>query len=333
MYKSFIRPLLFKIDPENIHSILVSGLRLYNYLTPFRTFIKSETNNKKIYTIKDLKFRSRVGLAAGFDKGAEIFDDLADFGFGFIEIGTITPCPQIGNSKPRIFRIDKDDSLISRTGFNNPGADIIADRIKKHMIRKYRLGANINSNPSSVGNEIIRDFNLVFERLYKYVDYFTINWGSINPNDFEKVLESLKQKKEIENIEKKIFIKLPADIDENNLLNIIIIARKYCIDGFIATGPTADRSNLMYLSKKQSEKIGPGNVSGKGIHNKSKKVVKFLAENVKGEFIIIGAGGIMTAKDAVEMIQLGADLIQIYSSFIFNGPFIVDKINKAINNI
>ena len=334
MYKAFIRPFLFKINPENVHHMLFSGLKLYKHIMPVRGIIKYENKSKHPFILKEIPLKSRVGLAAGFDKAAEVFDELADFGFGFIEIGTVTPSPQTGNPRPRIFRLEKDESLISRTGFNNPGVEVIKERISKYPNRSYRLGVNINRDPSSTDKEaIVNDFTKVFKELYESADYFTINWGSIDAKAFEAVLDSLTSVRQEMEVSKKIIIKLPADIEEDALLNVIMLARKYQADGFIATGPTMDRSNLICLSKKESEKIGIGGVSGKGIGYKSKDVVKFLGENVKGEFIIIGAGGIMNVQDALDMIEYGADLLEIYSAFIFEGPKIVEEINNAISNI
>ena len=332
MYKSIIRPFLFQISPERVHNLLFSGLKLYKHISPLRGAVKHENKGKFSIKLKEIPIKSRVGLAAGFDKGAESFDELADFGFGFIEVGTVTPNPQLGNPKPRMFRLVKDESIISRTGFNNPGVDVVLERIKMHPKRVYRLGVNINRDPSSTTSEsIVNDFLLVFDKLYDAADYFTINWGSIDALDFEAVLKALVTSRKDKSFYKKIVIKLPADITEETLLNVIIIARKFEADGFIATGPTMDRSNLICLSKAESERIGAGGVSGKGIGDKSKKIVKFLGDNVKGEFLIIGAGGVMTVHDAIDMMNYGADLVQIYSAFIFEGPKIVHDMNKAIS--
>lgn len=330
LYKSVIRPFLFRIDAEKVHHLLFGGLQIYKHIPPLRGYVKHESKCKKSLVLKNMSLLGRVGLAAGFDKDAEVFDELADFGFAFIEIGTVTPSPQVGNPKPRIFRLIKDESLISRTGFNNPGVNVVLQRIQKVATRSYRLGANINRDPQSTGVALVEDFKNLFTKLYDAVDYFTINWGSISESEFDAVLECLTEIRSKKATTKRIFIKLPADVQEDTLLNIIIMARKYQIEGFIATGPTMDRSNLICLSKTESDKIGAGGVSGKGIGNKSKNVVRFLGENVKGEFIIVGAGGIMSVQDAKEMINLGADLIQIYSAFIFEGPEIVEEMNHAI---
>lgn len=330
MYKSIIRPVLFRIDPENVHELLFSGLKTYKYLTPARSVCRNNYCNRQEIHIRNMMLKSRIGLAAGFDKAAEVYDELADFGFGFIEIGTVTPHSQSGNPKPRIFRLIEDDSLISRTGFNNPGTDIIAERLKAHNKRNYILGANINRDASSIDIQIVSDFLYSFNKLYDLVDYFTINWGSIEPNDFTHVCQALQAERMQKNVHKNIFIKLPADISTEVLDHVIDLARTYGIDGFIATGPTMDRSLLTHLSKDESDKLGAGGVSGKGIGEKSRKIIGYLSQKTNDEFILIGAGGIMTPDDAEAMIKAGADLIQIYSAFIYSGPGIVNAMNKRI---
>lgn len=330
MYKSVIRPFLFRIDPEDVHGMVFNGLKFYKQIPPMRLAIRKRVHSGVV--LKDLSFRSRVGLAAGLDKGAEVVEELSDFGFGFIEIGTITPNRQMGNPKPRIFRVIEDESLISRTGFNNPGIRVILERLAELRKRKYVLGANINRDPSSVGKALTDDFLLLFDKLYNDVDYFTLNWGSIEPVDFDAVLKVLTDYRQDQNIKRKIFIKLPADIPIDILDKVIALARQYKTDGFIATGPTMDRSNLKHLTPQESEKIGMGGVSGKGIGDKSLKIVKYLASQVKSEFIIIGAGGILTPKDAKTMIDAGADLIQIYSAFIYEGPGIVKVMDRALSS-
>ena len=194
------------------------------------------------------------------------------------------------------------------------------------------LGVNINKNPLSVGEQIIKDFELVFTRLYESVDYFTLNWGSIDKESFAKVLENFTTFREAVNKRCSIFIKLPADIDEKELDLVISLAYKYSIEGFIATGPTMDRSELHQTKTKQLEKIGNGGVSGRGIGKKSQKVVHYLSEHTDRHFLIIGAGGIMTAEDAADMISQGADMVQIYSAFIYSGPSVVHKIGKKLKH-
>ena len=262
----------------------------------------------------------------------DIFDELADFGFGFLEVGTVTPDSQSGNPSPRIFRLVDDESLISRTGFNNCGVDAVRQHIRKYRKHSYVLGVNINKNPLSTGDQIVKYFESTFIHLYDCVDYFTLNWGSIDNDLFAMVLEKLTIFRQAANKRCSIFIKLPADIDEKALDTVISLAYKYSIEGFIATGPTRDRSGLHQAETKQLEKIGNGGVSGRGIGKKSQEVVRYLSEHTDRHFLIIGAGGIMTAEDAAGMISQGADMIQIYSAFIYSGPSIVHKLGNKLKN-
>lgn len=313
--------------------MLLSWLKIYHYLLPVRTCVRKRYDNSKPKSLahKGMYFKNRIGLAAGFDKNAEAFDELADFGFGFLELGTVTPDPQQGNPSPRIFRLTRDKSLISRTGFNNPGMHKVLERIRKYRRHHYTLGVNINKNPLSTGKQIVEDFERVFILLYAHVDYFTLNWGSIDNHDFVQVLKRLTLFRNASNIKCGIFIKLPADIGKEELDRVILLADEYSLDGFIATGPTMDRSGL--TATDRLEKIGAGGVSGKGIAQKSRRVVLYLAEHTDNRFLIIGAGGIMTAQDAATMITLGADMVQIYSAFVYSGPSIVRKIGKKLKRL
>lgn len=331
MYKSIIRPLLFCADPERIHSLLISCLRSYRQLSPLRLCSRKYYNICMPYSYSKgkLNFKNRIGLSAGFDKHADVFDELADFGFGFVEIGTVTPDAQLGNPPKRIFRLVKDESLISRTGFNNIGVDAVLEHIKKNRKHTYVLGANINKNPASSGVQVIDDFIKVFIKLYDYVDYFTLNWGSISAEEFNQVAKLITSIREEHDTKRSIFIKLPADVKKDTVDNIIKLAETYDIDGFIATGPTMDRSLLKYTRTEELEKIGAGGVSGKGIGKKSVDLVRYLCTNSNKNFLIIGAGGMMNEKDVRDMYEAGADLIQIYSAFIYSGPGVVKKLAKA----
>lgn len=330
MYRFIIRPLLFLIDPEIVHDLLFGFLKLYAHLTPIRRMVQWRYKTSLAASIKGMTVKSRVGLAAGFDKGAEVFDALADFGFGLIEVGTVTPNPQGGNPKPRIFRLVKDQSLISRTGFNNPGVDEVSKRIGAYKNRRYLLGVNINSNPTSTDLRVVDDFLLVFDKLYDLVDYFTINWGSIDVSIFKKVAQALAAHRSTKSCSKTIFIKIPADLNVEILPSIVEIARENGFNGFIATGPTMDRSQLRHLSQADSEKIGAGGLSGKGIGCRSIDMVKHLSLLVNDEFVIIGAGGIMNASDAADMLANGADFVQVYSAFIFSGPSVVKQMHGVM---
>lgn len=331
MYRSIIRPLLFKIDPEKVHDLLICWLKIYKYCFPIRMAVQGHCTVISPLSFDKLSFKNRIGLSAGFDKNGECYNQLADFGFGFIEIGTVTPDPQRGNPKPRVFRLVEDKSLISRTGFNNDGVEAVAKRLRRKRNQYFTLGVNINKNPNSVGEQVVKDFIRLYISLSQNVDYFTVNWGSLTPDEFKEAIRTLSFLRDKENEKKGIFIKLPADIDFDTLDEVIAIGEKYKVEGYIATGPTMDRSDLKYVSTDELNKIGAGGVSGAGLTKKSLDVVRYLAKIKQRDFLIIGAGGIMTPSDAKEMIASGADLIQLYSAMIYSGPFIVHKIGKKIS--
>lgn len=331
MYKQIIRPLLFLLSPERIHSLLLSVLRCYGHLPFVRSWIRRHykaTDKQLIWN--QLVFKSRIGLSAGFDKGAEVFNELADFGFGFIEVGTVTPDKQPGNPQPRIFRLPKADSLISRTGFNNPGLDVV-----KHNLASKTdaclLGININKNPQSEKEEAVNDFLRLYAGLYNRADYFTLNWGSIESTLMHKVLEVLTAFRKKQKNYRPILLKIPADITPEGMDAVLNCIQTYRLQGVIATGPTMDRSNLSPYTSAQLETIGAGGVSGKGIGEKSVQVVKYLRTHSEKGMLIIGAGGVMTPEDARKMLTAGANLIQIYSSFIYEGPVIVKNMIKSIH--
>ena len=330
MYKQTIRPVLFLMEPEKVHALLVSCLKCYRHLPWCRCWIRH------LYTCSDkqliwnhLTFRNRIGLSAGFDKGAEIFDELADYGFGFIEVGTVTPDSQDGNPRPRIFRLPQCESLISRTGFNNPGLDVIKRRLEQKS-GSYVLGVNINKNPSSVGEQAVADFLRLYKELHPHVGYFTLNWGSVDVALMKQVLQGVAAFRVEQNIHVPLLLKLPADITEEGMDDVIDCTRLYRVDGVIATGPTMERSYLKGYSPAQLQKIGSGGISGRGIGERSLKAVSYLRAHAGKSLLIVGAGGIITPADARRMLDAGANLIQIYSSFIYEGPGIVKKMIQEI---
>lgn len=331
MYKQIIRPLLFLLEPEKTHNLLVAGLKSYSHFPYwFRTFVRKQyiQTNTPFYW-REKVINCRIGLSAGFDKTGEIFNELSDFGFGFIEIGTITPSPQPGNPSPRIFRLPKYDSLISRTGFNNPGLE----ELNKHLYktpRKYLLGININKKPESTGKAAICDIISLYKILSPKADYFTINLPSPDDETFIEILKELDLHKSSSQKSRPVILKLPADLSEESINKVVNLIQKFHIDGVIATGPTTDRSAIQNYTTEELATYGPGGVSGKGIGCKSFKIVKQLRVQLGKDFLIIGAGGIMTPKNVIEMKEAGADLIQIYSAFIFSGPSIVKQMAKVI---
>jgi dihydroorotate dehydrogenase len=301
---------------------------------------------KSLYEIKDtsltrnvfgLQFKNPVGLGAGFDKNAKWVDELATLGFGFIEIGTVTPKPQDGNPKPRLFRLVEDEAIINRMGFNNEGSASAAELLK---LRKTDviIGGNIGKNKVTPNEDALSDYLLAFEDLHAYVDYFVVNVSSPNTpglrelqdkEPLSRILNSLKDANSQKEIQRPILLKIAPDLTESQLDDIIEITLSTKIDGLIATNTTIERKPLT-SSIEEIEAIGPGGLSGRPLKDKSTAVIKYLHEKSNGAFPIIGVGGIYTAADAIEKLDAGASLVQVYSGFIFEGPGLVKKICKGI---
>jgi len=286
-----------------------------------------------------LSFDNPVGLAAGFDKDAEMIDLMEPFGFGAIEIGTLTPKAQPGNEKPRLFRLPKDQALINRMGFNNGGVNEAVDRLKKRK-SNIIIGGNIGKNKITDNEFAINDYEYSFEALFNVVDYFVVNVSSPNtPNlralqekePLSKLLSRLQERNNEKEKRKPILLKIAPDLTDSQLDDITDIVRETKIDGIIATNTTISRESLTSVKDKVKE-IGAGGLSGKPLTARATEVIKYLRQALGKDICIIGVGGIMTPEDAVEKMKAGANLIQIFSGFIYNGPSFVKNINKAIIN-
>jgi len=284
-----------------------------------------------------LKFDNPVGLAAGFDKDAKLFDELASFGFGFVEIGTVTPLPQDGNPKPRLFRVKDDSGLINRMGFNNQGIEAVVARLRRKKT-DIIIGGNIGKNKDTPNEEAANDYAICFEKLFPYVDYFAVNVSSPNTpglRDLQEkapltaLLNSLQELNNKKDKRKPILLKIAPDLTDEQLDDIIAIVADTKIDGVIATNTTIDRSSLK-TAKNKVETIGNGGLSGKPVRLRSTQVIKYLADKSNRAFPIIGVGGIHSAEDALEKLDAGATLLQVYTGFIYEGPSLVKRINKAI---
>lgn len=335
MYKKIILPILFLFDPEKVHNFTFLFFKISLNL-PFIGFIIRKiysVENKKLHKkIFGLKFNNPVGLAAGFDKNAKLYNELNCFGFGFIEIGTVTPEPQKGNPKKRLFRLVDDKGIINRMGFNNDGMHKITTRLKKN--KNVLIGGNIGKNKSTPNNQAVNDYLLCFNYLHDFVDYFVVNVSSPNtPNlrelqNKDPLIDILKSLKD-ENIKKQkpkpILLKISPDLSKNNLSDIVDIILSLKIDGIIATNTTIQRNNLKSKNINES-----GGLSGKPISERSNEVIRYISEKAKGSIPIIGVGGIHSAQDAIDKINAGADLVQIYTGFIYEGPSLVKSINKAL---
>jgi len=335
MYKVLIRPILFLSDPEKVHHFTFSMIRFLCKIPLVPALFK------KVYTVTDkrlekklfgLTFKNPVGLAAGFDKDAKLYNELSNFGFGFIEIGTLTPKPQVGNPKKRLFRLKEDKAIINRMGFNNGGVEEAVRRLRKN--KGVLVGGNIGKNKVTSNDSAVEDYVICFNALFNHVDYFVVNVSSPNtPNlralqDKEPLtallnrLQDLNKKKEKT---KPILLKIAPDLTDDQLLDIIDIVQVTNIDGVIATNTTILRKGLISSNKEEI-----GGLSGKPLTNRSTEVVRFLSEKSNKAFPIIGVGGIHSADDALEKIEAGADLVQLYTGFIYEGPQLIKDINNAL---
>lgn len=335
MYHKIIRPLLFNLDPEKVHHLTFSMLRNLFKLPGIQSIVKSK------FVIEDprlerevfgLKFKNPVGLAAGFDKDAKLYKELSNFGFGFIEIGTLTPKPQPGNEKKRLFRLIDDKAIINRMGFNNGGVDAAVKHLKKN--KSVLIGGNIGKNKLTPNEKAVEDYQICFETLFDYVDYFVVNVSSPNtPNLRElqdkepltNLLNTLQKKNSAKPAPKPILLKIAPDLSDEQLLEIIEIVRETKIAGVIATNTTISREGL--ISKDREE---TGGLSGAPLKERAKEVIRFLTTKSDNAFPVIGVGGIMSPGDAIEMLEAGASLVQLYTGFIYGGPGLIKKINQAI---
>jgi dihydroorotate dehydrogenase len=342
VYKLIIRPFLFLFDPEKVHYFIFSLIRILCKIPFVPSIIRNlyQVNDKRLErNLFGLHFTNPVGLAAGFDKNAVLYNELANFGFGFIEIGTVTPKGQIGNPKKRLFRLKDDKGIINRMGFNNDGVEDVIKNLKKNK-HKAIIGGNIGKNTDTAPDEYTQDYLEVFKELHPFVDYFVLNVSCPNVgshvklNDKKYLLElitSCQNQNNLFQIKKPILLKIAPDLNNAQLDEIIALVAETKIDGVIASNTSITRDNLK-VSKERLKEIGYGGVSGQPIKNQSTKVIKYLAEHSNKSFPIIGVGGIHSAEDALEKLNAGADLVQIYTGFIYEGPGLIKEINKAILN-
>jgi dihydroorotate dehydrogenase len=342
MYKSIIRPILFKYDPEKVHYFTFSLIKIISKIPGVSFIIRSlyQVNDDRLQReLFGIKFRNPVGLAAGFDKNAVLFNELSDFGFGFIEIGTVTPKGQQGNPKKRLFRLKDDHGIINRMGFNNAGVEAVINNLKKNK-GKVIIGGNLGKNTGIPTEQYTQDYCDVFKALHPYVDYFVLNVSCPNVGSHAKLqdkdylfelIESVQALNEKETIQKPILLKIAPDLNEQQLDEIVELVEATKIDGVIASNTSTNREGLK-ASEDQLSSIGNGGLSGKPIADRSTKTIKYLADKSNKSFPIIGVGGIHSAKDALQKIDAGADLVQIYTGFIYEGPSLIKTINKALLN-
>ena len=345
MYKQLIKPILFSIDPEKIHHYVFNLLK-----TAFR-LPGAEAAARKLYCLNDPRLKRRVfgidfpnpvGLAAGFDKNALLFNELAALGFGFIETGTLTPRPQPGNPLPRLFRLPKDEALINRMGFNNDGMKAAAKRLRRKK-PGFIIGGNIGKNKTTPNEDAVKDYLLCFHELYDHVDYFVVNVSSPNTPGLRElqekgpltaILRSLKDAGAVlstdsGNVPKPILLKIAPDLSNSQLDDIIEIVKATGTDGIIAANTTISREGLQ-SSDQELSAVGAGGLSGRPLASRATQVISYLVEKSGNAFPVIGVGGIHSPQDALEKLAAGASLVQIYTGFIYEGPGLVKRINKAI---
>ena len=341
MYNRVIKPIFFLLSPERIHHILVALFKMMKYIPGLTALIK------RIYTVKHpllerevfgVKFNNPVGLAAGFDKNCEIYRELGSLGFGFVEVGTITPKGQLGNPSPRLFRLPKDKALVNRMGFNNKGVDNAVKQLRKHNHTSDVVGANLGKNTLTTNENAKTDYLKLFRYLYDYVDYFVINVSCPNVanlqqlqgGDFmDSIIEGIVDFRRGQAQYRPVLIKISPDLKYEQVDATIIAMKKWNLDGIVATNTTTSREGLL-TNSTLVEDIGNGGLSGKPLTKRSLEMVKYISSKCEGNYPIIAVGGIMTPRDAVNMLEAGASLIQVYSGFIYNGPSFMKNICKAI---
>jgi dihydroorotate dehydrogenase len=342
MYHFLFRPLFFLFDAERIHHLVFRGLRMLGKLgfRPILRLIFQYNNPKLQRDLFGLTFQNPVGLAAGFDKDAKLIDELSCFGFGFIEIGTLTPLAQPGNEKPRLFRLPLDQALINRMGFNNEGTLAAVGQLKRRKSRTL-VGGNIGKNKNTPNEKALDDYAYSVEALHPYVDYFVVNVSSPNTPGLRELQEKEPLKKLLSYVKslniskanpKPVLLKIAPDLTNSQLDDVIQVLQETKTDGVIATNTTIAREGLI-TEKNAVQKIGNGGLSGKPLSDRSNEVIRYLRERLGKDYPIIGVGGIMTEHDALEKIKAGADLIQIYTGFVYEGPGFIKRINKQLSAI
>jgi dihydroorotate dehydrogenase len=340
MYKLLVKPYFFLLDPEKAHYHALKLHRIALSIPLLNLFYK----RKKLHDHKSLQrqafgidFPNPVGLAAGFDKDAKFMHQLVEMGYGFIEVGTVTPKPQAGNDKPRLFRLPKDEALINRMGFNNEGVDAMVERLK-HRPKNVVIGGNIGKNKVTPNEEAISDYLICFEKLFPYVDYFVVNVSSPNtPNlrelqdkePLKALLKAVLDANRAQPLPKPVLLKIAPDLNNEQLDDVIDIARELNLSGIVAANTTISRENLK-TPKAEVEKIGAGGLSGKPVTKRSTDIIRYIVQKSEGKIPVIGVGGIHSPADAKEKLEAGACLVQLYTGFIYEGTALITRINKAL---
>ncbi len=339
MYKSIIRPILFKTDPERIHGFINSGLKIAGkaglgkvlglFYNP--SCLQMETE------FCGIKFPNKIGVAAGFDKNAEVYSMLGNLGFGHVEIGTVTPRPQPGNPKPRLFRLPDDCAIINRMGFNNNGLESAVRNLRKRN-HKIVIGGNIGKNTATPNENAIDDYVMCFQGLYDYVDYITVNVSCPNVTNLKKlqgsealdgILGALTGLRAQKAVYKPILVKISPDLDWSQIDETLDVLARNGIDGVVAANTSTGRRGLKTDSKRV-EAIANGGLSGKPLRDRSVEIIRYISQKTGGRLPIIGVGGTMSPDDALAKLDAGATLVQVFSGFIYYGPSLAKDVNRAV---
>ena len=341
MYKHLIKPILFRFNPETAHNMTFSMLSFLRHVPFARSIIRaiyrrdSPSLEKEVFGIN---FPNPVGLAGGLDKNGEYYNDLANFGFGFVEIGSLTPRPQDGNPKPRCWRVPADKAIINRFGINNIGVKNAVEHLKKNH-PEVIVAANISKNTSSINEEAAKDYETSFGLLYDFVDMFVVNVSCPNVvgltslqdiSFLSEIVDKLLDLRMVYDTYKPILLKVSPDLAHQQLDDIIDYCLRSGIDGIVAGNTTRSREGLNSISQERIEEIGNGGMSGAPVHKKNLALVKYIHDKSAGKLPIIGVGGIMSPEDAQAMLDAGASLVEIYSGFIFEGPGLIKRIIKHL---
>lgn len=340
MYKLLIRPLLFLLSAERAHRFTFGLLKFWQALPGAKSLLRALFDSRDAELEREvfgLRFRNPIGLAAGFDKDAEVFEALGAMGFGFVEVGTVTPKPQPGNPQPRLFRLPLDRGLINRMGFNNRGTEAMVNRLRRRSDKTLIVGGNIGKNKLTPNEEALNDYLLALEALHPHVDYFVVNVSSPNTPGLRELqdkeplaaLLSAVQERNRQLGAKPLLLKIAPDLTNGQLDDIVEIASATGLSGVVATNTTISRQGLQTASA-QVEAIGTGGLSGKPLTSRSTEVIRYLKDKSRGRLTVIGVGGIFSAADALEKLRAGADLLQVYTGFIYEGPGLPRKLNKAV---
>ena len=333
-----LKPFLFRLPAEKAHDLTLQLLKIGHQVPGFLKVLKTDPNLVHQPTqVAGLSFPNPLGLAAGLDKNAEVVDAMLSLGFGFVEIGTVTPRPQAGNPHPRLFRLKRDKALINRLGFNNEGMHRIAKRLAKREVSGI-VGGNIGKNKDTPNDQAHEDYQAVFETLAPYVDYFTVNVSSPNTPDLRElqdksflttIFDTLQTAKAGSGYQHPIFLKIAPDLNESQLQDIVTLTEEVPVDGLIATNTTISREGLE-TPPEQVEAIGAGGLSGGPLTAKANTVLDYLYERLGEDLPVIASGGVMQGEDALQKMKAGAQLVQIYTGFVYEGPRIINDILHAM---